>query len=123
MWKRRSLALRLEPFRAGEPHIESELEHINTIQERLAMVTTATETKPKTSPAFRQLDRTIVDGEANLVVQGASAKVVMSPAGMADGEATFTGISVMVSAEQDTAEHLRMVNRSPPEGRHLKTRR
>lgn len=53
------------------------------------MATTATETKPKTSPAFRQLDRTIIDGEANLVVQGASAKVVMSPAGMADGEATL----------------------------------
>ena len=44
--------------------------------------------KPKISPACWQLDRTIVDKEANLVVQDASAKVVMPPAGMADGEAT-----------------------------------
>lgn len=51
------------------------------------MATTATETKLKTSPAYQQLDRMIVDREANLVVQGASTKVVMSPVGMADGEA------------------------------------
>jgi hypothetical protein len=49
---------------------ESEAEHINTIQKRRAMARTAMETKPKTSPARRQLDRAIVDGEANLVVPG-----------------------------------------------------
>jgi hypothetical protein len=88
MWKRRSLTLGLEPFRVCEPQTESEAEYINTIQKRLAIARIATETKPKTSPASRQPDRTVVSGEANLVVPESSAKVVMSPAGMADGEAT-----------------------------------
>jgi hypothetical protein len=83
----------LEPFRACKPQTESEAEYIDTIQKRWATMTTATETKPKTSPAGRQLDGTIVDGEANLVVQGASAKVVMSPGGIADGESFSNGFN------------------------------
>lgn len=44
--------------------------------------------KPKTSSARRQLDRAIVDGKANLVVPGGSAKALMSLAGMVDRETT-----------------------------------
>ena len=55
-----------------------------------------------TSPAYRHLDKTIVHREANLVVQGASAELVMSPAEMADGE--VIGVELLGSFSNGSTE-------------------